>query len=76
MNDIDVVYTMWDNLHKTDGMEVGQVSLLCYTVQLDLLKNAKESKCFLLVLGWFSQSETGEEDSDRKEGKCHHQPTE
>jgi len=25
MNDIDVVYTMWDNLHKTDGMEVGQV---------------------------------------------------
>merc|ERR1712212_338083 len=25
MNDIDVVYTMWENLHKTDGMEVGQV---------------------------------------------------
>ena len=25
MNDIDVVYTMWSNLHKTDGMEVGQV---------------------------------------------------
>uniref|UniRef100_A0A1B6JH59 Coiled-coil domain-containing protein 25 n=1 Tax=Homalodisca liturata TaxID=320908 RepID=A0A1B6JH59_9HEMI len=26
MNDIDVVYTMWQNLKKTDGMEVGQVS--------------------------------------------------
>ena len=25
MNDIDVVYTMWSNLHKTEGMEVGQV---------------------------------------------------
>merc|ERR1711973_641420 len=25
MNDIDVVYTMWSNLHKTDGMEGGQV---------------------------------------------------
>lgn len=25
MNDIDVVYTMWHNLHKTEGMEVGQV---------------------------------------------------
>ena len=26
MNDIDVVYTMWSNLHKTEGMEVGQVN--------------------------------------------------
>ena len=25
MNDIDVVYTMWSNLKKTDGMEAGQV---------------------------------------------------
>lgn len=25
MNDVDVVYTMWSNLKKTDGMEVGQV---------------------------------------------------
>ncbi len=25
MNDVDVVYTMWANLKKTDGMEVGQV---------------------------------------------------
>ncbi|XP_059491325.1 coiled-coil domain-containing protein 25 [Neocloeon triangulifer] len=25
MNDIDVVYTMWANLKKTDSMEVGQV---------------------------------------------------
>ena len=25
MNDIDVVYTMWANLHKTDAMDVGQV---------------------------------------------------
>lgn len=25
MSDIDVVYTMWSNLKKTQGMEVGQV---------------------------------------------------
>lgn len=25
MNDIDIVYTMWPNLKKTQGMEVGQV---------------------------------------------------
>ncbi|KAK2577325.1 hypothetical protein KPH14_003454 [Odynerus spinipes] len=25
MNDVDVVYTMWSNLKKTQGMEVGQV---------------------------------------------------
>merc|ERR1712020_197711 len=25
MNDIDVVYTMWSNLKKTEGMEAGQV---------------------------------------------------
>ncbi|XP_071440987.1 coiled-coil domain-containing protein 25 [Hetaerina americana] len=25
MNDVDVVYTMWANLKKTEGMEVGQV---------------------------------------------------
>lgn len=26
MNNIDVVYTMWENLKKTPGMEAGQVS--------------------------------------------------
>ena len=26
MNNIDIVYTMWDNLKKTPSMEVGQVS--------------------------------------------------
>ena len=25
MNDIDVVYTLWENLQKTESMEVGQV---------------------------------------------------
>jgi len=25
MNNVDVVYTMWDNLKKTAGMDVGQV---------------------------------------------------
>lgn len=25
MNDVDVVYTMWSNLKKTQGMDVGQV---------------------------------------------------
>jgi hypothetical protein len=27
MNDVDVIYTMWTNLKKTDGMEVGQVGI-------------------------------------------------
>jgi hypothetical protein len=27
MNDVDVVYTMWTNLKKTEGMEVGQVGM-------------------------------------------------
>ncbi|XP_072161549.1 coiled-coil domain-containing protein 25 [Bemisia tabaci] len=26
INDVDIVYTMWSNLKKTDGMEVGQVA--------------------------------------------------
>lgn len=26
INDLDIVYTMWSNLKKTDGMEVGQVA--------------------------------------------------
>lgn len=26
MNNVDIVYTMWDNLKKTQGMDVGQVS--------------------------------------------------
>lgn len=26
MNNVDVIYTMWDNLKKTPGMDVGQVS--------------------------------------------------
>lgn len=26
MNNIDIVYTMWDNLKKTQSMEIGQVS--------------------------------------------------
>ncbi|XP_077292214.1 coiled-coil domain-containing protein 25 [Arctopsyche grandis] len=28
MNDVDILYTMWDNLKKTPGMEVGQVSFI------------------------------------------------
>ena len=30
MNDIDVVYTMWSNLKKTEGMVVGQVQICNY----------------------------------------------
>ena len=30
MNDIDVVYTMWSNLKKTEGMVVGQVQIFNY----------------------------------------------
>eukprot|EP00088_Acartia_fossae_P014550 TRINITY_DN17802_c0_g1_i2.p1 TRINITY_DN17802_c0_g1~~TRINITY_DN17802_c0_g1_i2.p1 ORF type:complete len:177 (-),score=13.57 TRINITY_DN17802_c0_g1_i2:47-577(-) len=25
LNDVDVVYTLWENLHKTESMEVGQI---------------------------------------------------
>ena len=25
MNDVDVVYTMWENLNKTASMDVGQI---------------------------------------------------
>ena len=25
MNDVDVVYTMWENLHKSASMDVGQI---------------------------------------------------
>lgn len=25
MNDLEIIYTMWANLKKTDGMDVGQV---------------------------------------------------
>ena len=30
MNDIDVVYTLWSNLKKTEGMVVGQVQIFNY----------------------------------------------
>ena len=33
MNDIDVVYTMWNNLQKTDGMDVGQVRTIFFCPQ-------------------------------------------
>ena len=46
MNDIDVVYTMWSNLKKTEGMEVGQVSE-------KLEKNLHNVE----ILGFFCQSE-------------------
>lgn len=26
MNDVDVVYTMWSNLRKTQSMDVGQIA--------------------------------------------------
>ncbi|CAL7948461.1 unnamed protein product [Xylocopa violacea] len=35
MNDVDVVYTMWSNLKKTQGMEVGQV---CFHRDKDVRK--------------------------------------
>jgi len=35
MNDVDVVYTMWSNLKKTEGMEPGQVS---YHVEKEVRK--------------------------------------
>ena len=38
MNDIDVVYTMWGNLHKTEGMEVGQVNFNQMFCMIDKLK--------------------------------------
>ena len=29
MNDVDVVYTMWENLHKTESMEVKDTKINC-----------------------------------------------
>ncbi|KAL3226727.1 hypothetical protein MRX96_024790 [Rhipicephalus microplus] len=40
MNSIDVVYTMWGNLKKTQGMEVGQVGF--HKQKEDLFKNRKQ----------------------------------
>ena len=37
MNDIDVVYTLWSNLKKTDGMVVGQVQIICLQVTTRIL---------------------------------------
>ena len=37
MNNIEVVYTMWENLKKTGGMDVGQVGF----------HKHKEVSCFL-----------------------------
>ena len=39
MNNIDVVYTLWSNLKKTPGMEVGQVGFY----------KEKEVDLFLLI---------------------------
>ena len=48
MNDIDVVYTMWGNLHKTEGMEVGQVSF--YDIVLDQCKGTRIGKILLFLI--------------------------
>jgi hypothetical protein len=60
MNDVDIVYTMWSNLKKTDGMEPGQVAYhqekeVCLPPQqlvpLLTVKSHKCSRLTLLVLG-------------------------
>lgn len=41
MNNIDIVYTMWDNLKKTPGMDVGQVA---FKVDKDVRKMRVEKR--------------------------------
>ena len=51
MNDIDVVYTMWGNLHKTEGMEVGQVDIPATISRMNKkLRRKIRSKKNLIVL--------------------------
>lgn len=42
MNDIDVVYTLWENLHKTESMDVGQVG---FHRQKDVRKIRVSKRC-------------------------------
>ncbi|XP_055606691.1 coiled-coil domain-containing protein 25-like [Uranotaenia lowii] len=46
MNNIDIVYTMWDNLKKTPAMEVGQVS---FHRDKDVRKMRVEKRCNEIV---------------------------
>lgn len=46
MNNIDIVYTMWDNLKKTAGMEVGQVA---FHRDKDVRKMRIEKRCNEIV---------------------------
>ena len=47
MNNVDVVYTLWSNLRKTAGMDVGQVGF-----HSDKEVSFKNSKAiYLLVFG-------------------------
>lgn len=46
MNDVDIVYTMWSNLKKTAGMEVGQVA---FHKDKDVRKVRVAKKCNEIV---------------------------
>ena len=50
MNDIDVVYTMWGNLHKTEGMEVGQVNIS------DIFVRKTMNQSIIVILSIYSKS--------------------
>ena len=61
MNDIDVVYTMWGNLHKTEGMEVGQVNILDSFVTIDMNQYIAAihliySRIRTFISGWLPQA--------------------
>lgn len=71
MNDVDVVYTMWSNLKKTQGMDVGQVG---FHKQKEVRKIAVEKRVNEIVnrLNKTKEEKTLDfrmlrEDRDRKE---------
>lgn len=74
MNDVDVVYTMWANLKKTAGMEVGQVGfhkerdvrkirvakrINEIVNRLNKTKKEEHPGKFVFVVGDFNVSRTG-----------------
>ena len=54
-NEIDVVYTMWDNLKKTAGMDVGQVGFHKQkeVINMDLQNHQNIIECLVFKFFFF-----------------------
>lgn len=63
INDIDVVYTMWSNLKKTQGMEVGQV---CFHKDKDVRK-MRVAKRINAIVNRLNKTKRSEEVNFRSE---------